>query len=243
MKKPVIGIVGSFLTDKRDKFIGVSLDYNNNNYSKCIVKALGIPIYLPVIKDLSIIDDQLNICDGLLFPGGYDINPICYNQSPLPLQGESNSLVDWYQITLAKKSLKTNKPILGICRGMQLLNVASSGTLFQDICYGIQSPLQHNQNSYLGEKCHPICIYDDSILKNTLGNHYVVNSGHHQCLDKIGDNFKVTAVAPDGVIESIEMINKDFVIGVQWHPEMLSLNDDIMLGLFKKFIDTSRILI
>lgn len=241
MKKPLIGIASTLSIDQRTYFIGDNYDYNNNNYSKSIAKASGVPVCLPIINDLNIIKEQLNICNGILLPGGDDINPLCYNENPKPLLNKSNNLMDWYQINLLKEALNLNKPILCICRGMQLLNVVCSGTLYQDISYFKKNHIKHNQQSYLGEKTHIIKTVDNSLINSLLGTEYLVNSGHHQCINKLGNNLKVTAFAPDEVIESIEMTNKSFVVGVQWHPEMLAINDEYMLNLFKKFIDSCKI--
>lgn len=237
MIKPIIAIAGSLYTETSIPVLGNNFDYNNNNYSKCIVKANGIPIYLPVIDDLNIMEKQLSICNGLLLPGGTDINPLLYNEFPMPKLGKCNDLIDWYQINLTNKALEKNIPILGICRGAQVLNVACSGTIYQDISYATNSPLIHIQNSHLSEKCHPIYINSNTILNNILGDNYVVNSGHHQCINKLASNFIISSVSPDGIIESIEMTNKPFVIGVQWHPEMLALKDNKMLQLFSTFVD------
>lgn len=240
MKRPIIGIPSSISTDKRTYFIGDNYDYNNNNYSKSIVNALGVPIILPATKNLDVLNYQLNLCDGFLFPGGLDINPLYYSESPKPLQNKSNELMDWYQITLAKKAINLNKSILGICRGMQLLNVVCYGSLYQDVSYFKKNHIKHNQENYLGEKTHLITTINNSLVNSLLGNKYIVNSGHHQCINKLSNCFKATSYAPDGVIESIEMINKKFVIGVQWHPEILALKDLKMLNLFKKFINSCK---
>lgn len=236
MIKPIIAIAGSLYTETSTPFLGNNFDYNNNNYSKCIVQANGIPIYLPVIDDLDTIQKQLSICDGLLLPGGNDINPLLYNELPMPKLGKCNDFIDWYQINLINIALEKNLPILGVCRGAQVINVACGGTIYQDISYAVNSPLNHIQNSHLSEKCHPIYINANTILNNILENKYIVNSSHHQCINKLAPNFIISSVAPDGIIESIEMINKSFVIGVQWHPEMLALKDNKMLQLFNAFV-------
>ncbi|MEN8076631.1 gamma-glutamyl-gamma-aminobutyrate hydrolase family protein [Clostridioides difficile] len=237
MIKPIIAIAGSLYTETSMPFLGDNFDYNNNNYSKCISQANGVPIYLPVIENIDIIEKQLSICDGLLLPGGNDINPLLYNELPRPKLGKCNDLIDWYQITLTNKALEKNIPILGICRGAQVINVACGGTIYQDISYASNYALLHIQNSHLSENCHPIYIHDNTTINTILGNKYIVNSGHHQCINELAPNLKVSSISPDGVIESIEMTNRPFVIGVQWHPEMLALKDNKMLQLFNTFID------
>lgn len=237
MIKPIIAIAGSLYTETSIPFLGNNFDYSNNNYSKCIVQANGIPIYLPVIDDLNIIENQLSICDGLLLPGGNDINPLLYNELPMPKLGKCNDFIDWYQINLINKALEKKIPILGVCRGAQVINVACGGTIYQDISYATNSPLAHFQNSHLSEKCHPIYINTNTTLNTILGNRYIVNSAHHQCINKLAPNFIISSISPDGIIESIEMTNQPFVIGVQWHPEMLALKDNRMLQLFVVFVE------
>lgn len=120
-----------------------------------------------------------------------------------------------------KKALSLNIPILGICRGIQVLNVAAGGTLYQDISHTVPNAILHNQNSHLSNICHPISIKENSKIHNILGDKYIVNSAHHQAIKDLGNNLIASSTAPDGIIESIEMEGKNFVVGVQWHPEML----------------------
>ncbi|WP_196001263.1 gamma-glutamyl-gamma-aminobutyrate hydrolase family protein [Clostridium sp. 1001271B_151109_B4] len=239
MIKPIIGIIGSLYTESNPSFAGNYFDYNNNNYSKCIAKANGIPIYLPIIENKDVLEEQLSLCNGILLPGGADINPLLYNTSPQLHLGKCNDLIDWYQISITQKALSLNMPILGICRGIQVLNVAAGGTLYQDISHNIPNAILHNQNSHLSNICHPISIKKNSLIRNILGeDKYIVNSAHHQAVKELGNNLIATSTSPDGIIESIEMEGKNFVVGVQWHPEMLSLKDTIMLKLFESFISS-----
>lgn len=236
MKKPLIAIAGGIVKDFRIEFAGEYFTKTNNNYPKSIIDAGGIPIILPLIKDIEILTNLLSICKGLLLPGGIDINPLSYKELPKPLLGDCNDLLDWYNINLTQKALELNMPILGICRGCQIINVALGGTLHQDISYATDSPLLHKQKSHLSEKCHPIYIKRNSIIYEIFGDNYIVNSGHHQSIKEMPQDLKITSISPDGIIESIEMINKQFVIGVQWHPEMMTSYDEKALNLFKKFI-------
>lgn len=239
MKKPKIAIAGGLFKQNEPQFAGEYYTYINNNYSNSISTAGGIPIILPLINDISILEDQLSICDGLLLPGGIDINPLSYDELPMPLLGNSNQKLDWYHINLAKKSLELNIPILGICRGCQVINVAFGGTLYQDISYATASPILHYQPSDLSEKCHPIRTKTNSIVNEIFGDNYIVNSAHHQSVKDLAPNFKSSAISPDGIIEAIEMLNRPFVIGIQWHPEALAINDNTTLKLFEKFIKFS----
>lgn len=241
MKKPIIAIASGLFKDSKVEFAGDNYTHLNNNYPNAIENAGGIPIVLPLINDINTLKDQLSLCDGLLLPGGIDVNPLSYEELPMPLLENCNDLVDWYHINLAKNALELNIPILGICRGCQVLNVAFGGTLYQDISYSTDAPILHKQKSHLSEKCHPIYIKENSIVNEIFGNNYIVNSAHHQAVQKLAPNFKNTAVSPDGIIEAIEMIDKPFVVGIQWHPEMMAAHDNTTLKLFEKFIDSCNV--
>lgn len=240
MKKPIIAIAGGIVKDLRIEFAGEDYTRINNNYPRAIAAAGGVPVILPLINDIDILINQLSICDGLLLPGGMDINPLAYKELPRPLLGFCNELVDWYHINLAQKALELNKPILGICRGCQVINVAFGGTLYQDVSYATDYPIMHKQESQLSEKCHPIYIEENSIVSEVFGKSYIVNSAHHQAVKEVAPNFRNTAISPDGIIEAIEMINKSFIIGIQWHPEMMAQHDETTMNLFRKFIDNCK---
>lgn len=241
MKKPLIAIVGGLVRDNSNEFLGDNYIKINSNYSKSIVDAGGIPIILPLVNDINVLINQISICNGLLLTGGIDINPLLYKESPQPLLETCNDLIDWFHINLARKALDLNIPILGICRGCQVINVAFGGTLYQDITYATSSPIMHKQKSHLSQRCHYIYVKENSIIYDIFGNEYVVNSAHHQSVEKIASNFICTASSEDGIIEAIEMINKPFVVGVQWHPEMMVSYDIKALNLFKRFIESCKI--
>ncbi|MBQ5696392.1 MAG: gamma-glutamyl-gamma-aminobutyrate hydrolase family protein [Clostridium sp.] len=241
MKKPLIAIAGGLVRDNSNEFLGDNYIKINDNYSKSIVDAGGIPIILPLVNDINVLINQISICNGLLLTGGIDINPLLYKESPQPLLETCNDLIDWFHINLARKALDLNIPILGICRGCQVINVAFGGTLYQDITYATSSPIMHKQKSHLSQRCHYIYVKENSIIYDILGNEYVVNSAHHQSVEKIASNFICTASSEDGIIEAIEMINKPFVVGVQWHPEMMVSYDIKALNLFKRFIESCKI--
>ena len=241
MKKPLIAIAGGLVRDNSNEFLGDNYIKINSNYSKSIVDAGGIPIILPLVNDINVLINQISICNGLLLTGGIDINPLLYKESPQPLLETCNDLIDWFHINLARKALDLNIPILGICRGCQVINVAFGGTLYQDITYATSSPIMHKQKSHLSQRCHYIYVKETSIIYDILGNEYVVNSAHHQSVEKIASNFICTASSEDGIIEAIEMINKPFVVGVQWHPEMMVSYDIKALNLFKRFIESCKI--
>ncbi|MCQ2968815.1 MAG: gamma-glutamyl-gamma-aminobutyrate hydrolase family protein [Clostridium sp.] len=234
MKKSKIGIVSTLFLDNNIDRISVSSDYIN-----AIEKSNGLPIIIPITSNLENIDTYINLCDGFLFTGGIDINPFFYKETPYKNLGEFNSKLDLFQLSLMKNIIDSKKPFLAICRGIQILNVACGGTLYQDFKQVPYHTVQHYQKSARYDPIHLINIKSNSTLYDLFGESLYVNSFHHQCINKLGHNLKISALAPDNVIEAIEIKNYKFGIGVQWHPEMMLINNDKMLYLFSELIETS----
>lgn len=236
-KKPVIGIAGELITETTPPVIGFQYEYTRNNYARAIVRAGGIPCYLPVTDTPGMAQEQASIVDGLLIPGGLDVNPLFYRSEPLPLLEATIPRTDRFQLALIDAALDIGIPILGSCRGIQILNVAFGGTLYQDVSYATPDPLQHSQLTQLDNPAHSIRIYEDTILYELYGPDLLVNTFHHQSVNQLGCGLRITAVAPDGVIEGIQLNSDLFVVGVQWHPEMLiDVEEQNMLPLFRRFI-------
>lgn len=239
MKKPVIGIVGNILSMEIDIIGSIGRAYTEDAYIKSVELAGGVPVVLPVIESESVMIRQLEICDGILFPGGRDIHPSYYGEEEKKLLGEVLTRSDDYQVALCKVAIEIGKPILAICRGFQMLNVACGGSLYQDLSYYSEKTLNHVQLCKPYEVAHKVEIKEKSRLYDLFGLEIMVNSYHHQSIKKIGDNLILAASAADGVVEAIEMNNGQFAIGVQWHPEMMMEKSDDMLPLFKVFIEES----
>lgn len=233
---PIIGISTNFHTVDKGKFLGMERIYVNKDYADAVVKAGGIPLLLPPVADRNAVTRYVEICDGFILSGGGDINPILYGATPHPCIEEFHTGLDRAQWALTEEILKTDKPLLAICRGIQLLNVVLGGTLWQDITAIGRPVMSHSQYSPREDIFHPVNIERDSILGRLFGEKLEVNSFHHQCLNRLGDQLKITAKAPDGVIEAVEMSGHSFVAGVQWHPEMLLCGSDQMLPLFRQLI-------
>lgn len=231
-----VGIIGNILTMESGLMPGLERAYVNDDYIRAVEKAGGIPIVLPVIGEYENIKKQIDHCEAIIISGGQDIHPMFYNEEPNQKLGLVYSKVDQYQIDLTKLALEDNKPILGICRGHQVLNVACGGTLYQDLSVINDNILKHSQQGKRYDYSHKVNIKEGSILRNLLGEEKLVNSFHHQCIKDLGRGLKVSAVASDGVIEAVEMEGKDFVVGVQWHPEMMVTESDDMLIIFKELI-------
>lgn len=234
--QPVIGISTNFQTVDHGKFLGMERIYVNKDYVDAIARTGGIPLLLPPVENAEILSRYVRLCDGFILSGGGDINPILYHEAPHPRLEAFHTGLDRSQWLLTQAILQTDKPLLAICRGLQLLNVVLGGTLWQDISAIDRPVMLHSQSGPRGDVFHPVDIAPDSILHDLFGSRLEVNSFHHQCLHRLGKNLKITATAPDGVIEAVEMTGHTFVVGIQWHPEMLLTASDTMLPLFRRFV-------
>lgn len=234
---PIIGISTNFHTVDKGKFLGMERIYVNKDYVDAILKSGGTPILLPPVKKTDQLRQYTELCDGFILSGGGDINPLLFGETPHLKLEEIHSELDLAQWQLTEEILQSQKPLLAICRGVQLLNVVLGGSLWQDISTVDHPTLLHSQNGPRSDKFHWVKIQQGSILGNLFGEQLAVNSFHHQCLKDPGKNLKITATAPDGIIEAVEIPGHQFAVGIQWHPEMLLTDSDEMLPLFQKFIE------
>lgn len=240
MKKPIIGINSTRLLKPETPYSHSVMDSISNDYVESIIKAGGIPIILPILSDEESIRQQIKLLDGVLLTGGIDINPLLYNEEPSPKLGFIYPDKDNFDILIVKIALELKKPILAICRGHQILNVALGGTLYQDLSYIDGCYIKHHQQSKDGAASHTLNITANSILYKILGDSIISNSFHHQAIKDLAPGFKVTAYSKDNVIEAIEKCDEEFVVGVQFHPEiMTAYGDNNMLKLFQAFIKAS----
>lgn len=172
-------------------------------------------------------------CDGLLLPGGGDMDPKFYGQARIPACGEPNLLRDAAEPLLLRAFLAADKPVLGICRGIQVMNAALGGDLYQDI-----KPFEHLPHNDHWAKVHTVTVRRGTLLSRILGQDTVlVNSQHHQAVDRVAPGFTLAALSEDGIVEAIEKPDARFCLGVQWHPEWLSDADPAMQGLFDAFVN------
>ncbi|MEK5037677.1 gamma-glutamyl-gamma-aminobutyrate hydrolase family protein [Sporosarcina sp. FSL K6-3457] len=228
--KPIIGITPD--VEKDDKH------FLNNDNMQAIIRAGGVPLIIPIGNGENIAQ-IVGLLDGLLLTGGNDINPILFNEEPHTHLGEVSPSRDLFELELARQMLAADKPIMGICRGLQLLNVAVGGTLYQDLHQQNEGPmLQHLQKSPTTYPSHFVQLAKGSLLAEIAGSERIqVNSFHHQALKDVPSVFKVSASASDGIIEAVESVDKKFVLGVQWHPELLATKGDaVSLRIFDRFI-------
>lgn len=233
---PVIGISTNFHTVDKGKFLGMERIYINKDYVDAVIKAGGIPVLFPPVEDSDTIQTYTGLCDGFILSGGGDINPLLYGEAPHPQLEEIHTGLDRAQWALTETILKTRKPLLAICRGIQLLNVVLGGSLWQDISAIHRPVMLHSQTGPRSDKFHRIKITPDSILGKLFGKELEVNSFHHQCINALGRNLNISATTDDGIIEAVEMTDRSFGLGIQWHPEMLLSASDEMLPLFQELI-------
>ena len=212
--------------------------YMKSKYTKSITNAGGCVRWIE-LNDMDAAIEQALTCDGLLLPGGPDIDPKYYYQNPIPASGTPNPLSDSVESSMIGPFLASGKPLLAICRGMQLLNIHFGGTLFQDIKE--QQTYKHSDFFSRSGTTHPITIDESSHLYQILHTAQTdVDSIHHQAIDRLGERLTATAYSPDGFVEGIELPNHPFCIGVQWHPEHMSRKSAMQRKLFTAFIQACQ---
>lgn len=210
-------------------------------YVRAIEKAGGLPVILPIIEDdPELIREMVERVDGIVLSGGVDVDPLLFGEEPHHDLGRIDPARDFFEMHVAKVALELNKPILGICRGCQMINVVAGGTVIQDIpsAVGVEKVIKHAQNAPRWYVTHTAEIIPGTKLADIFESAELkINSFHHQSVDLPAPGFIVSAKAKDGVIEGIESMNHDYAIGVQWHPELLWEKYPIFTKLFKSLVD------
>src|SRR4030042_4571926 len=217
MKSPIIGIT----TDIEGEYLKIKCQY-----SESIVMAGGSPVLIPPAGGTSL---YAGIIDGLLIPGGDDLAPGYYNEAPMlkvkPVSKDRSN----FEFSLLKNLMKFRKPVLGICYGMQLINVAFGGSLYQDIDFQLKVEINHKKDYHIA------VIAENKFLKK---GRFSVNSTHHQAIKELGAGLSSFAYSTDNLIEAFNLKDYPFLIGVQWHPERMK-DDEISLNLFNLFVQAS----
>lgn len=239
MSKPKIGIVTTISADEHSMTFKKDRICVDSDYTEAIEKVNGLPFLIPVVSSDDNLDSYVDIFDGFLFSGGLDINPLCYKKDPHRKLGMVNSKLDDFQLKLMKKVLKSKKPFLAICRGLQILNIACGGTLYQDLDEIPSYTIQHQQSGERYNVIHNVTFEKNSILYDLFGNETYVNSFHHQSINKLGNSLFIVGLAPDNVVEAIQVKDYTFGLGVQWHPEMMFSHFDSMRPLFESLVKAS----
>ncbi|MBN1487602.1 MAG: gamma-glutamyl-gamma-aminobutyrate hydrolase family protein [Anaerolineae bacterium] len=238
----MIGITGR--KDTSARLLGSPLYAVGQTYVRAISHAGGVPIILPPMMqpdDWPILLDKL---DGLLLTGGEDIAPELYGQEAGGWVAGTDPERDASEMGLVQLALEREQlPILAICRGHQLLNVALGGNLYQDIAAQLPNTLSHAYvpGRPMEDKVHTVTLEPDSKISHVLqGTRYEVNSAHHQAIKEAGKGLRVVAYAPDGVVEAVEMPNHPFCISVQWHPEAMVPKSEEMWPLFYALVEAAK---
>ena len=192
-------------------------------YARAVIDAGGVPLVLPCTDDPKVLAAYLAAVQGLLITGGaFDIPPALYREKPLPGLGALKPARTRFELALLRGALRRDRPVLGVCGGMQLLNVLRGGTLYQDLRAQLPQAGPHEQDIARHRPWHAVTVVPDSLLaRATRARTLRVNSTHHQAVKQVGRRLRVSAVAPDGVIEAVECTDRRFAVGVQWHPELL----------------------
>jgi putative glutamine amidotransferase len=236
---PLIGIPGRHDQSSR----GSPVFAQSRTYVEAVTAAGGAPVLIPLNLDEGALRAIYERLDGLLLAGGEDLHPRYYGEAIHEKCGQIDEARDIVELTLTRWALADGLPILAICRGIQVLNVAEGGTLYQDIASQVPGSLKHDcwpdhPRNYLA---HQVTVNGDSYLAAVLGHRQIgVNSSHHQAVKDLAPRFKVVARATDGLIEAIEGHDHSFALGVQWHPEELLEDAPPMRRLFEDFVSAAR---
>lgn len=237
--KPIIGVTPDFNAGDRQDMGGREPTYFlRARYLQAIEHSGGIPLMLPLISDSSGLRRILSQVSGILITGsGSDLAPELYGEQQrfkFRLMSQARSTLE---LSITKLAYRNNVPILGICGGMQSLNVALGGTLVQDILMELNTSVPHQPAGSATKLAHPVQVAPRSLLRRITGRATIhVNSSHHQSIKRVAPPLLQTAVAPDGVVEAVEAQNRRFCLGVQWHPEYLYDRDPIQKRLFHAFV-------
>lgn len=222
MRRPIIAITATSRSETPGEPERVRL---NGAYVDAVLRAGGVPVVSPPAP-AEIADDFIRTVDALLLTGGEDVDPALFGATPHPALGRVTRARDLWEIALARAARTRGMPTLGVCRGIQVLNVAFGGTLIQDIPAVRPGPIVHAQEEPRGDRTHLVRMEAGSALATMLGAERCVNSMHHQAVAEVAPGFSVTATAPDGLVEGLEWTAGDWwCLGVQWHPEELDGED------------------
>ncbi len=227
-RKPVIGITAAHCNEELKS-------YPRARYVEAVREAGGQPILLPPVAAAEDAEEVIALMDGLILTGGGDISPILLGEDPLRGIGDCLPDRDFSEILLTQKALEVNLPLLGICKGIQVLAVAAGGKIFQDIISQCPGSMEHKMKAPRDFSWHEITL-KESRLRTFLGEERIaVNSVHHQAVSEAPQGFVISAVAPDGIIEGIEKVDAHFCIGVQWHPEVM-MKDKSSQKIFQELV-------
>lgn len=247
MSRPLIGIPAQTLQAIDDIPGGLPHSWvMNSRYFSAAADAGGVPVMIPLFaEDQDLLREVYDRLDGVLLAGGVDVHPITYGEPLHPGLGRTDQARDVVELALARWAIADRKPILGLCRGSQVLNVALGGTLWQDIGAQIPTAIKHdyfpNEGYARDYLAHEVTIAPGSRLHAAFqAASLPVNSMHHQAVKTLAPSLQISAHAPDGLVEAIESGSDHFLVGVQWHPEIFEDRDARTRQLFRDFVAAAR---
>lgn len=245
--KPIIGLSTTYThNDKLGAMLhmgvpGQSYHVCTDDFVRAVSSAGATPILLPTVETQEEREALLNVLDGIVFCGGADLYTPLYGESTEKTCGLVVPEQDQHEAALARLAKKRNLPMLGVCRGMQLLNIAFGGTLYQDLPTQKPSSLYHsNENVPREYGVHALEIRPHSLLADLFGESVWVNSFHHQAVKDVAPSLSVSAQTKDGVIEALECSEMPAFLAVQWHPEMMAAKDDAQQAIFSWLVTCAR---
>ena len=232
--KPVIGVMPLW-DEKRDSI------WMLPGYMDGIRQADGIPVIFPFTEDEEELRQLMGLCDGFLFTGGDDVSPGLYHEKPLEGLVECCEKRDRMEALVLRRAAAADMPVLGICRGIQLVNAVFGGTLYQDLPTQHPSGTNHHASPPYDAPAHDAAVVPGSPLWECLKTDTLsVNSYHHQAVTKVAPGLAVMASAPDGIVEAVYMPGRRFLWAVQWHPEFSFRTDENSRKIFRAFTDAAR---
>ena len=230
MRKPVIGLI-PLVDEGRQSY------WMLPGYMQGIARTGGIGVMLSLTDEDDDIRELVSRFDGFVFTGGHDVSPVLYGQEKLPVCGDLCPQRDSMEAKLLAAALRVDKPVLGICRGLQLMNVVLGGTLWQDIPTQFPGAVNHRMAAPYGRAEHSVTFRDAFAgFPETAG----VNSCHHQGIRELAPELKVWATAPDGLVEAVHLPGKRFARAVQWHPEFFAPGDPLSEAIFESFVAAAK---
>ena len=234
MKKPLIALMPLW-DEKMNSY------WMLPGYMDLIIKSGGVPVMLSFSDDEQSVKEIADRFDGFVFTGGDDIDPAKYGEEKIKECGQPCVHRDSLEFALFREVIKTDKPILGICRGMQFLNAALGGTLYQDLPTQKPSGVCHKQPAPFDALTHSVTVEKGTLLYDIVGTEkLMVNTLHHQAVDKIAPCLVPCAKADDGLVEAVYDPEKAFLLGVQWHPEMIFGQEENSIKIGKAFVEACR---
>ncbi|HEX2856711.1 MAG TPA: gamma-glutamyl-gamma-aminobutyrate hydrolase family protein [Propionibacteriaceae bacterium] len=240
-RRPLIAISTNRTFADNGPLRSYPMNYVGDDYPQAVLKAGGTPVLL-ALHDPALYPDvaaqQLEHADGLVLTGGPDVSPLTYGEQPHARLGNTLPDRDRFELALIAEARRRDLPVLAICRGIQILNVAYGGTLYQDLPSQLPDAIQHTQASVRQQVSHHVAVAEGSRLAGLVGGPGTigVTSFHHQAIRDLGEGLTVVATAPDGVIEAVEADDQAWVVGLQWHPEMSHPADAASMDVFRGFV-------